>query len=245
MLKDKLEIYMKHILLTDIHFGAKGNSDEFNEQCIEFLKWVKKESDKLSELYNFEMGCTIFLGDWFHNRNSINVKTLNYGIKGLEILGDIGSKNIKFLLGNHDLYYKDRRDVFSIPPIKGELNHIHIIDEPYYRDGFLYCPWLIGEEKLSDLIKQYNPQYVFGHFEIPSFSFNRLSKYDGEYNPSDYQGPILVPLWNRSSSPFVIEVGMRIAQMVFLPVIHAKFKVCQEFSQTEERGDKGFGSTGV
>ena len=59
---------------------------------------------------------------------------------------------------------------------------------------------------------------------------------------SDYQGPILVPLWNRSSSPFVIEVGMRIAQMVFLPVIHAKFKVCQEFSQTEERGDKGFGS---
>ena len=62
---------------------------------------------------------------------------------------------------------------------------------------------------------------------------------------SDYQGPILVPLWNRSSSPFVIEVGMRIAQMVFLPVIHAKFTVCQEFSQTEERGDKGFGSTGV
>ena len=62
---------------------------------------------------------------------------------------------------------------------------------------------------------------------------------------SDYQGPILVPLWNRSSSPFVIEVGMRIAQMVFLPVIHAKFKVCQEFSQTEERGNKGFGSTGV
>ena len=62
---------------------------------------------------------------------------------------------------------------------------------------------------------------------------------------SDYQGPILIPLWNRSNTPFVIEVGMRIAQMVFLPVIHAKFTVCEEFSGMEERGEKGFGSTGI
>lgn len=181
---------MKYILLTDIHFGAKGNSDEFNEQCIEFLKWVKKETYNLSKLNNFEIGCTIFLGDWFHNRNSINVKTLNYGIKGLQILSEIGNRHVKFLLGNHDLYYRDRRDIFSIPSIKTEDSYIHIIDKPFV-DSYknLFCPWLIEEEKLSDLIKQYNPQYVFGHFEIPSFSFNRLSKYDGEYNPSDYQGP--------------------------------------------------------
>ena len=33
---------MKYIILTDIHFGAKGNSDEFNQQCIDFFKFVKK-----------------------------------------------------------------------------------------------------------------------------------------------------------------------------------------------------------
>lgn len=181
---------MKHIILTDIHFGAKGNSDEFNEQCIEFLKFVKQKSNELQKSYNEEFGCTIFMGDWFHNRNSINVKTLNYGIKGLQILSEIGNRHVKFLLGNHDLYYRDRRDIFSIPSIKTEDSYIHIIDKPCVDSNKnLYCPWLLDEEKLTDLIKQYNPQYVFGHFEIPSFSFNKLSKYDGEYNPSEYQGP--------------------------------------------------------
>lgn len=62
---------------------------------------------------------------------------------------------------------------------------------------------------------------------------------------SDYQGPILVPLWNRSSLPFTLEIGMRIAQMVFLPVSHPTFKVCENFSLTADRGEKGFGSTGL
>lgn len=181
---------MKYIILTDIHFGAKGNSDEFNQQCIDFLKFVKKKTDELQQNSNEEFGCTIFMGDWFHNRNSINVKTLNYGIQGLKILSEIGNRHVKFLLGNHDLYYRDRRDIFSIPSIRTDDSYIHIIDKPYVDSyGNLFCPWLLEDEKLSNLIKQYNPNYVFGHFEIPSFSFNKLSKYDGEYNPTDYQGP--------------------------------------------------------
>lgn len=181
---------MKNIILTDIHFGAKGNSDEFNEQCIEFLKFVKEKTNELQQKNAEEFGCTIFMGDWFHNRNSINVKTLNYGIKGLQILSEIGNRHVKFLLGNHDLYYRDRRDIFSIPSIRTDDAYIHIIDKPYKdMDGNLYCPWLLSDEKLSDLIKKYNPTYVFGHFEIPTFSLNKLVKMEGEYNPQDYNGP--------------------------------------------------------
>lgn len=172
---------MKHIILTDIHFGAKGNSDDFNEQCIEFLKFVKEKTEELG----YDYGNTIFLGDWFHNRNSINVKTLNYGLKGLQILSTIGKGSVKFLLGNHDLYYRDRRDVYSV----FSSDNIEIIDKPLYENDYLYCPWLIGDEKLSEMIKHHNPNYVFGHFEIPSFSFNRVSKYVGNYDPNDYQGP--------------------------------------------------------
>lgn len=179
---------MKHIILTDIHFGAKGNSDEFNEQCIEFLKFVKQKSSEIIKVE--DLGETIFMGDWFHHRSTINVKTLNFGIQGLQILSEIGYKGVKFILGNHDLYYRERRDIFSIPSIKTNNSEIQIIDKPTMDDnGYLYCPWLIGEEKLTDLIHQYNPTYVFGHFEIPTFSFNKLSKYDGEFNPSDYKGP--------------------------------------------------------
>ncbi|MBO6258258.1 MAG: dUTP diphosphatase [Succinivibrio sp.] len=61
---------------------------------------------------------------------------------------------------------------------------------------------------------------------------------------SDYQGPILMPVWNRSSRPFLLEVGMRIAQMVFTPVLRVNFELCEEF-ETSTRGEKGFGSTGA
>ncbi len=61
---------------------------------------------------------------------------------------------------------------------------------------------------------------------------------------SDYQGPLMVSAWNRSNTPFKVEVGTRIAQLVFLPVIQAEFKLVSEFEKSE-RGEGGFGSTGT
>jgi len=60
---------------------------------------------------------------------------------------------------------------------------------------------------------------------------------------SDYQGQIFVSCWNRGIAPFVIEVGERIAQMVFVPVVQAAFEVVEEF-QTSRRGEGGFGHSG-
>lgn len=60
---------------------------------------------------------------------------------------------------------------------------------------------------------------------------------------SDYQGQVFVSCWNRSSHPFTIEPGDRIAQMVILPVVQARFEVVKEFSDSK-RGTGGFGSTG-
>lgn len=61
---------------------------------------------------------------------------------------------------------------------------------------------------------------------------------------SDYQGPLMVSLWNRSNEPRCIQVFDRIAQMVVVPVIQVGFEVVTEFKPTD-RGDGGFGSTGV
>lgn len=59
---------------------------------------------------------------------------------------------------------------------------------------------------------------------------------------ADYQGELMVPLWNRSKKKFTIMVGMRIAQLVFLPIIRPRFKQVEHFTPTK-RGTKGFGST--
>lgn len=60
---------------------------------------------------------------------------------------------------------------------------------------------------------------------------------------SDYQGALMVSLWNRGNEAFKIDVGDRIAQLVFVPVVQASFNIVQEFNATE-RGEGGFGHSG-
>ena len=60
---------------------------------------------------------------------------------------------------------------------------------------------------------------------------------------SDYQGPLMVSCWNRSSKAYTVQPMERIAQMVIVPVVQAAFRVVQNFDSSA-RGEGGFGSTG-
>jgi len=61
---------------------------------------------------------------------------------------------------------------------------------------------------------------------------------------SDYQGQIMVSVWNRSNAPFTLQPMERIAQLVIVPVLQVAFNVVEEF-EASERGAGGFGSTGT
>jgi dUTP pyrophosphatase len=61
---------------------------------------------------------------------------------------------------------------------------------------------------------------------------------------ADYQGPLMVSLWNRGGLPQTIQPGDRIAQLVFMPVLRAQFRQVETFVESE-RGAGGFGHTGV
>lgn len=60
---------------------------------------------------------------------------------------------------------------------------------------------------------------------------------------SDYQGQVFVSVWNRGQTTFKVEIGERIAQMMFVPVVQAEFDVVTEFSDSD-RGEGGFGHSG-
>ncbi|OEG73884.1 dUTP diphosphatase [Shewanella colwelliana] len=61
---------------------------------------------------------------------------------------------------------------------------------------------------------------------------------------SDYQGPLMVSCWNRSNATFTLEIGDRLAQLVFVPVVQAEFKLVDEFDSSD-RGEGGFGHSGT
>ena len=60
---------------------------------------------------------------------------------------------------------------------------------------------------------------------------------------SDYQGELMISVWNRGQNTFRLEPGERLAQYVLVPVVHAEFEQVEEFVATE-RGAGGFGHTG-
>ena len=60
---------------------------------------------------------------------------------------------------------------------------------------------------------------------------------------SDYQGPLMMSLWNRGSAPFTVRPLDRVAQLVIVPVMQVEFEVVEDFAASS-RGTGGFGSTG-
>ena len=60
---------------------------------------------------------------------------------------------------------------------------------------------------------------------------------------SDYQGPLMVSVWNRGREPFTVQPMDRIAQLVVIPVVQVEFQVVEQFTASA-RGAGGFGSTG-
>ena len=62
---------------------------------------------------------------------------------------------------------------------------------------------------------------------------------------SDYQGPLMVSAWNRSSTAYTLAPMERLAQLVIVPVVQASFRVVSDFDQATQRGAGGYGSTGT
>ena len=159
-----MNLFKKAACFTDIHFGLKSGSRTHNIDCEEFVKWF-------CETAKAEGAETcIFLGDWHHNRASTDVSTMNYTVSNLEILNNSFEK-VYFILGNHDLFYKDKREINSIEFMRLFPNVIPI-KEPFTQGAVTILPWLIGDEWQK--VPKLKSKYIFGHLELPHFYMNAM-----------------------------------------------------------------------
>jgi DNA repair exonuclease SbcCD nuclease subunit len=156
--------FSKIVAFTDIHFGEKGNEQQHNIDCYNFVKWACEEAQQ------FGAKTCVFLGDWHHNRHTVAVNSLHWSHRTMELL-DSSFDDVIFILGNHDLYYKDKRDIHSAVFARNFKN-FHVIDEIRNIDGVGFVPWLIGDEWKRMPKFSSNCDYIFGHFELPHFYMN-------------------------------------------------------------------------
>jgi len=157
-------LFKKAAVFTDIHFGLKSNSKQHNRDCEDFVDWFIETA----QANGCETG--IFCGDWHHNRNSLNLTTMDSTIRSLEKLGE-GFDQFIFFDGNHDLYYKDKRNVNSTAFAR-YIPGIRFIDSIVTEDDVTIVPWLVGDEWKK--IEKIKSKYMFGHFELPSFYMNAM-----------------------------------------------------------------------
>jgi len=155
-------LFKKVAVFTDIHVGLKGNSLVHNQDCESFIDWFIETAQK----NNCETG--IFMGDFHHHRNTLNIVTMDFSIRILEKLGK-AFDNFYFFPGNHDLFYKDKRDIHSVEFAK-YIPGITVIPNPTTIKNVTLCPWLVKDE-WKHLCKK-GGKYVFGHFELPNFLMN-------------------------------------------------------------------------
>jgi len=174
-----MRLFKKVACFTDLHVGLKGNSQVHLQDCEEFVDWFILEAKSA--------GCetAIFMGDWHHNRNAINLITLDTSIRCLEKLGAAFDQFFWFP-GNHDLFYKDKRDIHSSAFGK-HIPGVTVVSGVQTIDDVTLVPWLVGEEWKN--ISKTKSKYMFGHFELPLFYMNAMVQMPdhGELQASHFQ----------------------------------------------------------
>lgn len=163
---------MKFAIFTDLHLGIKQDDSSWHEVA---LQWC---DSMVNTLKHKNVKDIIFLGDFFHNRNTICVDTLNVTSKFLKKLSDF---NLHMILGNHDLYYKKEYTTSAVNIFDGFPN-IKIYQTPEYmtvgNKKLLFCGW--GYNPMD-----YRADVLFTHAEISTFKFNETQTCEDGFLCSD------------------------------------------------------------
>ena len=167
---EKFLDYNKIFLLSDCHFGVRANS----------LEWLQNQTDFFYNVYipflkeNAKKGDILFfLGDFFDNRQLIDINVMN---KGIDVILEIASiLPLHMITGNHDLYKKNDTDVNSLAAFRF-IPNVKIYEKPVLitngKNKILVIPW-IGNSEKEELVAKANPaDYIFAHADISGLHYD-------------------------------------------------------------------------
>lgn len=170
------EVQTEHInynnifLISDLHFGVRANS----------LEWLQNQLDFFYKIYipylkeNKKKGDILFiLGDWFDNRQLLDINVMNKSIDLIFDLADIIPTY--FLTGNHDIYKKHDTDVNSLAAFRF-IPNVTIYETPQIitngKSKILVLPW-VGNPEKEEMYAKANPcDYVFAHADIMGLKYD-------------------------------------------------------------------------
>ena len=167
----------KILMISDIHFGVKNNSEKYLTIIKDFFLETLKNAIDTRSITDVRI-----LGDLFDCRNNLNVRTFNTVLEIFRWYRTNRPKvHFKILLGNHDIYYRNRVDVNSVEMLRGMENITiisEIVKETIGDKKVITFPWLVEE---SATLHEFNAicsgkekyDLCLGHFEIKGFEISK------------------------------------------------------------------------
>lgn len=164
--------FNKIFLLSDLHFGVRANSLEwlenqvtfFDRFYIPFLKRTAKEGDIL-----------FFLGDFFDNRQLLDINIMNKAIDVVMKLAEVIP--VYMMTGNHDIYKKNETDVNSLAAFRF-IPNVTVFEKPLIvsngKSNILVLPW-IGNKDDEEAYAKANVKdatFVFAHTDMAGFKYD-------------------------------------------------------------------------
>ena len=177
---------MQIAILTDTHFGARNDSQQFLDYFLEFI-----ENQFIPECKERNIKHILHLGDLMDRRKFVNYNTLNQVRE--RFLRRLQEEDIKMwcLIGNHDTYYKNTNNINSLNELFSDRFTCFVtIDKPQVLDIFGglkigMVPWINRENEVEcmEFIHHCDADILCGHFELNGYEVLRGVKFDGGMDP--------------------------------------------------------------
>lgn len=174
---------MKIALIGDTHFGGRNDSPIFMEHFMRFFDRVffpYIEAHNITEI--------IHLGDFLDRRKFVNFQTLNAVRTGFVNRLEKSGAKMNVILGNHDIFYKNRSDVNSLRELFNDKFVVH--DKPVVLDfdgtAIALLPWINAENEAESLefIKTADADILCAHLELNGFNVLRTTVFQGGMEPA-------------------------------------------------------------
>lgn len=167
---------MKIIMSTDWHHGNAGDSVTHNQDLLDFTDWMNQYA------IDNNISTFVHLGDFFHNRAKLDLNTIQFATENISRITN--TFNDTYIIeGNHDLYYRDNREVCSTHMFDSSVTEV--IDSYKIIGDLMLVSWLCSPEEYDNIIKiskKEKIKYMMGHFEFSGFQLN--DNYEMEHGQS-------------------------------------------------------------
>ena len=179
---------MKAAIITDTHFGARGDSQAFDDFFKKFYQncfWPEIEKREIKTIFH--------LGDCFDRRKYINFNTLQ---SCREYFFDEAKKrgiSIVMIVGNHDTFFKNTNNINSPYLLLNDYDNVLTFHNPteflWGDRSILLMPWLCTEnyQQSLDAIKQTKAELCFGHLELSGFLVYKGHESDDGHDPKLFE----------------------------------------------------------